>query len=41
MGVEIVLIVALSFALLLAFGWVIHVTIKRSRMTSDGNTTPA
>jgi hypothetical protein len=33
MGPEIVLIVALSIAIMLVFGWVIHITLKRGRMS--------
>jgi hypothetical protein len=33
MGPEVVLIVALSIAIVLVFGWVIHVVIKRGRMS--------
>lgn len=34
MSPEIVLIVGLSIALVLVFGWVIHVVLKKGRMSS-------
>lgn len=33
MGSELVLIILLSVAIVLVFGWVIHVVLKRGRMS--------